>query len=158
MKTLLAIIIGLSTLTACKAPAPQPKAPDDVALVVPTLIKSGFIRLSQEPNHFVDANKVMKGHIEDYLVYFDVVVNLEKSKYAYPEKPELYAKSLRRKHVVNCDTQTMEQLSTAYYTEFWGEGEKSPEISEHIQLVQDYKKSQLYILGKLICSKLYRDK
>lgn len=158
MKKLLAIIIGLSTFTACTTPPPPPKAPEDVALTVPALIKSGFIRLSQEPNHFVDANKVMKGHIEDYLVYFDVVVNLEKSKYAYPEKPELYAKSLRKKHVVNCDTQTMDQISTAYYTEFWGEGEKSPETLDNIKLTQNYKKSQLYILGKLICSKLYRDK
>ncbi|WP_424409090.1 surface-adhesin E family protein [Pasteurella sp. PK-2025] len=156
-KLLWILSLSVVILTGCVPPPPEPpKAPDAISLNVPTLIKSGFVRLQQAPQHFIDGNRVTKSPVQPYLIDFDVVVNLEKSQHVYPDNLKLYAKSLRKKHRVNCDTQTLEQLSTTYYSEFWGEGEPSPITVNNLKLTKDYKHSALSMLGRVVCASLYR--
>lgn len=55
------MMISMFGLVACNAPVPVEKPqPPEIVLTLPTLIESGFVRLEQNPNQFIDAQRVKK--------------------------------------------------------------------------------------------------
>lgn len=152
------MMICMFGLVACNVPVPVEKPqPPEIVLTLPTLIESGFVRLVQNPNQFIDAQRVKKDPLNPNQVYFDVVENLEKAVYAYPEQPERYAKSLRQVYFVNCESHGLALVSATYHADFWGKGEASPTQIQHLSLAKHYMHSPHKILGQVICKGIYRN-
>ncbi|AKD38007.1 hypothetical protein I926_03395 [Pasteurella multocida subsp. multocida OH4807] len=150
------MVVILLSLTACtRLPVAEKVKPAEVELTPPTLIPSGLVRLTN-PNQFIDTSHVKRMSEQTHLIYFDVVENLTKAEYAYPEQPQQYAMSSRKTFLVNCESRGLSLIESAYYTEFWGRGHRSPVKVQQVVLAKIYKNSPYHILGQVICTNIYR--
>ncbi|SUC10313.1 Uncharacterised protein [Pasteurella canis] len=155
MKKLLFIIFAILSFSACtQRPVEEKIQPENINLTLPSLVKSGFVRLKED--QFIDTYTVKKVPGNENLVSFDLVENLPQSVYAYPEQPLQYAKSLRKVFLVNCESHGLTLVNSAYYTEFWGDGTKSPITIHNTSLARLYKNSPYRILGQVVCTGIYQ--
>ncbi|MGY4676781.1 surface-adhesin E family protein [Pasteurella sp. P03HT] len=156
MKRLGFVVAILLSLTACtRLPIAEKAKPAEIILTPPTPIPSGLVRLAN-PNQFIDTSSVKRTSEQTHLISFDVIENLTKAEYVYPEQPQQYAMSSRKTFLVNCESRGLSLVETAYYTAFWGKGSRSPVKMQRVVLAKVYKNSPYHILGQVICTDIYR--
>ncbi|NBI42546.1 hypothetical protein GVX76_03420 [[Haemophilus] felis] len=157
MKKYPILITSLLVLSAC---AQKPPKAEKAIIDLPyqSLVPTGFLIIEPESQRFVDLNLVQKQKDSPHLVHFDVVTNLTQGIYAYPEAENDHAKSSRKKHSLNCQSQEVVQLNEVYYSDFWGKGKASPTNTMYKKVVKSYTETPLHLLGKLMCAELYVDK
>lgn len=148
----LGLIFSVTFLSACAH-----EAINDLELLLPDVIKSGFIPLSQTNLEYIDTNSVQVDKSNKRLVHLDVVTNLSKAAFVYEKQPETYAKSIRQHKTLNCENYILIHNQQTFYSEFWGEGLSTIKQAQPKQPTAIAKHSPLYTVGQVICEKLYRN-
>lgn len=149
------LALSLVLFAACSAQTP-PVQHAEVALVPPHIVKSGYLKLAQDAEYYVDTSSIWVDNEDKRLVHFDAVINSDKGLFVYKDRPELYAKSIRQYKILNCETHRLTQIRTDYYTEFWGDGIRAAPKRQEKYTVTLKKNSSLYVLSQVICANIHR--
>ncbi|QLB12279.1 surface-adhesin protein E [Bisgaardia hudsonensis] len=155
MKKIILFVVTFS-LIACSSPKKTP--PLSVDLVRPTLIKSGYIKLSREYQDYVDIHSIKIDDKNQHLVHLNLVENLDKGAFVSFDDPNIYAKSIVRQKVLNCESNRLIQKNAnQYFMDFWGElpikGNTKKIVEDSITLK---KGTALYAIKQAFCKKLDR--